>query len=348
MYDLTEREKTILRYIIQQFILTANPVGSRNLFKKYEVGLSPASIRNIMSDLEESGYLGHPHTSAGRVPTDKGYRFYVDSLMEPPRLGREDREFIDSEFEAAGSNADELLKITSFVLSNLTNQLACVTYPNFSNAILERLQIVSLSSTRIMVVLSIKSGMVNTITLEIKTEVKPEQIQTVERLLNERLAGLKLSEIKSTLGERIKDYYSEEYIPIIRVFIDSADKIFTDSPSNDKSIITGAKNILRQPEFGSYEHFQSIIELMEDKDVIIHIMDEKRTIKPAEVTILIGSETENDRFGDYSIITREYKVGRVTGKLGIVGPKRMEYSKAVAAVVYVAETLSKELKKISD
>lgn len=348
MYDLTEREKTILRYIIQQFILTANPVGSRNIFKKYEIGLSPASIRNIMADLEESGYLGHPHTSAGRVPTDKGYRFYVDSLMEPPRLGRQEKEFINSEFETAGPDADELLKITSYVLSNITNQLACVTYPNIGNAMLEKLQIFSLSSTRIMVVLSIKSGMINTITLEIKTEVKPDHIHTVERLLNERLSGLQLAEIKNTLGERIKDYSSDELNPIIRVFIDSADKIFADNPSSEKSIITGAKNILKQPEFGDYEHFQGVIELMEDKEVIVHIMDDKKKIDSNKVSIIIGSETENDKLNDYSIITREYKVGRVTGKLGIVGPKRMEYSKAVAAVVYVAETLSKVLKKISD
>ena len=198
LYELNEREKSILRYVIHQFILTASPVGSRNISKKYDIGLSPASIRNIMSDLEESGFLGHPHTSAGRVPTDKGYRFYVDSLMEPTHLNDLEKDLIKNSIDSANTETDELIKITSLILSDLTNQLACVTYPKFDNATLEKIQMVQLSSSRVLVVISVKTGLVRTITLEINSKVDSSRLEKVQRILNERLSGLKFSEIRTT------------------------------------------------------------------------------------------------------------------------------------------------------
>lgn len=144
--ELNEREKNILRYIIQQFILTASPVGSRNITKKYELGISPATVRNIMSDLEESGYIDHPHTSAGRIPTDKGYRLYVDSLMDIPYLRNSEKELINKTFNVENIETTELLRIVSALLSSITKQLACVTYPKIETGIFEKLQIVQILS----------------------------------------------------------------------------------------------------------------------------------------------------------------------------------------------------------
>lgn len=343
--ELSEREKSILRYVIHQFILTASPVGSRNISKKYQIGLSPASIRNIMSDLEDNGFLGHPHTSAGRVPTDKGYRFYVDSLMDPPFLDQKEIDIIESVLDSDISDTDDLLKITSVILSRITNQLACVTYPKFENAVLQKVQIVSLSSTRILVVLSIKSGMVKTITLELNIEFDAKKAEIVQRLLNERLAGLTFNEIKDSFEERVKDRLTDEIKPVVRLFLDSADKIFADIKVNDKSFISGTKNILKQPEFEDHEQLQSVIELVEDKDIIIHIMDKKTELNPNNLSISIGRENLEDKLSNYSMVIKDYKVGGIHGTLGIIGPKRMEYSKTIAAVVYIAEMLSKELKK---
>lgn len=342
--ELTEREKTILRYVIHQFILTASPVGSRNISKKYEIGLSPATVRNIMADLEELGFLNHPHTSAGRIPTDKGYRFYVDSLMEPHLLSPQEINLIDQSMFREAAEREEVLKITSMLLSNITNLLACVTYPKFDDALLEKIQIVELGGSKILIVLSVRSGVVKTITLEIFQKTDSKQLKTIERTLNERLAGLKFSEIRTTFSERLKDTYDEELKPIVRVFLESVDKIFSDIQVSDKTIITGGRNIVRQPEFDDLEHFQSIIELIEDKDVIIHMMEKSDTFNHENVAILIGGETEDDKLHDYSLVTKTYSLGGTSGKVGIVGPKRMEYSKVVAAVVYVAEVLSKQLK----
>jgi len=343
-YYLKDREKAILRFVIHQFILTANPVGSRNVSKNYDLGLSPASIRNVMADLEDLGFLNHPHTSAGRIPTDKGYRFYVDSLMDPPTLDQKIKQMIDVNLLTSATETEDLLRITSSILSELTNQLAILTYPKFEQAVLEKIQIVQLSSTRILVVVSVRSGLIRTITLEIDAEVQEDQISTVQQFLNERLSGLRFSEIRTSFEDRVKDFSSETYRPIIRVFLDSLDKIFTDM-GGDKAIISGTKNFLKQPEFEDHKHFQSVIELIENKDIIIHILDENKQPGEDDFSITIGKEMNEEKLSDYSMVTKEYKFGDMKGTLGIMGPKRMDYSKIVAAVVYIAEQLTQELTK---
>lgn len=341
--ELNPREKAILRSIVHQFILTATPVGSRNIAKKYDIGFSPATVRNIMADLEDSGYINHPHTSAGRVPTDKGYRYYVDSLMDVEKLNVKEKELIDNRLNQIADEADDLVKVTSKLLSAITKQIACVTYPNLESGILEKLQIISLTSIRILVVISIKSGLIKTITMELDTEMKESQIESVQSLLNEKLSGLSLEEIRNTFKERFANV-DENQKPIIRLFIDSVDKLFKDDIKADRLIVTGAKNIIQQPEFENPENFQSIIELIEDKDVIIHIMEKSSESKKEEVYISIGSENKEKKLKEYSLVSKEYKYGEISGTLGIIGPKRMEYSKIVAIVDYLAKVLSEHIK----
>ncbi len=340
--ELSEREKSILRSIIQQFILTANPVGSRYITKKYDVGVSPATVRNIMADLEEFGFIDHPHTSAGRIPTDKGYRFYVDSLMNIERLKSAEKGLISKSLEEKISQTDDLLYLTSTLLSSITKQLACVTYPRLDTGVLEKIQLVSLSSIKILVVISIKSGLVKTITLELSSEIKEKQIESVQQLLNERLNGLTLKEIRETFIERFKDV-GDDHNAVIRFFVDSVDKIFKDVKSKDNILITGAKNIIKQPEFENPEKFQSIIELIEDKDIIIHIIDKIEESDFEQVFISIGSENNDQKLQEYSFISKEYKVGETSGTLGIIGPKRMAYSKIVSIVDYMAKMISEFL-----
>jgi heat-inducible transcriptional repressor len=343
--NLSDREKSILRYIVQQFILTASPVGSRNISKHYDIGLSPATIRNIMADLEENGFLDHPHTSAGRIPTDLGYRMYVDSLMDPPILKREEIEKIEARIDPQVSESNKLIELTAYILGELTNQLACITLPSLDKAILQKIQLISLLSNRLLVVVSVSSGLVRTITLEISSEIKEKSLKSIEAILNERLSGLNFSEIRTTFKERLKDYNRDELKPVIRVFLDSVNKVFANMPETNKAIISGAANVVKHPEFEDHQNFQGIIELMEDKDVIIHLMNKQDRVGVKPVNIKIGSENIDHKFTDFSLITKEYKLGEATGTVGIIGPKRMEYSRIIAAVTYVAEVLSKELKK---
>lgn len=337
--DLSERERNILRSIIQQFILTATPVGSRNIAKRYNIGFSPATIRNIMSDLEDSGFIDHPHTSAGRIPTDKGYRLYVDELMEVKALSDIEKSFIKTQLDKHIAETDDLLKVTSGILSNITSHLAYVTYPKLSSGVLERIQIMSLSSTRILIVISVQSGLVKTITLEMSSEILPSQVESVQSLLNERLAGLTFLEIKNTCSERLRDVEGIEK-PIVRFFLDSVDKIFMDFTQPDKMVITGAKNLFKHPEFEDPEKFQGVIELIEDKDIIIHILDKVGESSRRDIGISIGSENEIIKLKEYSFVSKEYSAGNVRGSVGIVGPKRMEYSKIVSIVDYISELLN--------
>lgn len=340
--NLNEREKTILRSIVQQFILTASPVGSRNITKTFDIGVSPATVRNIMSDLEDSGFINHPHTSAGRVPTDKGYRYYVDSLMEIQTINNSEKGIIDKTLDTKIIETDEILMIASRLLSSITKQIACVTYPTLDKGILTKIQLVSLSSTRLLVVVSIQSGMIKTITLEFETEIEIDKLPNVESLLNERLNGLTFQEIRATVKERFTDISVDEK-PVMRLFIDSVDKIFKDVKKDEKLLITGATNIIQQPEFEDPEKFQGVIELIEDKDIIIHIMDKKRLDNSNNVLIAIGSEIEDEKLNEYSLITKEYTFGETSGTVGIIGPKRMEYSKVAAIVSYLGEMLSEVL-----
>jgi heat-inducible transcriptional repressor len=262
--------------------------------------------------------------------------------MELKEIKNPEKGLINRTLKADVSDTEELFKIASNLLSTITNQLACVSYPDIDSGILEKLQIISLTSSRLLIVISIKSGLVRTITLEIKSRVKSNQLESVERLLNERLAGLRMNEIRTTFKDRFKDI-DDTQKPVIRLFIDSVDKIFKDDRRNEKLILTGARNIIKQPEFEDPERFESIIELMEDKDIIIHIMEKSADKEKNDVIITIGSETEDVKMQDYSFISKEYKLGETTGTLGIVGPKRMEYSKIVAIVDYISRMLSEFL-----
>lgn len=342
--ELNDREKSILRYIIQQFILTASPVGSRNISRHYDIGLSPASVRNIMADLEEMGLIDHPHTSAGRVPTDKGYRVYVDNLMQVSNLKSNEKSNIAKQMEPYQNTTDELILLASKLLSSITRQVACVLYPKLDSGVLEKIQLVSLSSNRLLIIISIKAGLVKTMTLEVDSDIKDSHLHTVQSLLNERLSGLTLAEIRKTFRERFSDVSVNDK-PILTLFVDSADKIFTDFKTNDRVIMSGTRNLLNQPEFENPEKFESVIELIEDKDIVIHFFEKNIERNKDGVIVSIGKENQSKKFEEYSLVSKQYHAGDVEGMLGVIGPRRMDYSRIVAIVDYISNMLSNYLSK---
>ena len=202
-YGLTEREKIILRYIIEDFIQTANPVGSRYISKKTNINLSPATIRNVMSDLEDLFYITHPHTSGGRVPTDKGYRYFVDELMDIEPLTQTEKSKLKKKVGEMESAGDDMFKEISKILGKLTRELSIVSQPYLSNGVLEKIELVSLSSNKLLVVVSIKSGLVRTILFDVESEISRDKLENISRRLNEKLSGLPLKEIRNTYKDRI-------------------------------------------------------------------------------------------------------------------------------------------------
>lgn len=336
MNELNERERTILHNIVYSYIQTAIPVGSRYISKRKEIGLSPATIRNVMSDLEFFGYLDHPHTSAGRIPTDKGYRFYVNELMEIESLPDKDQSAIHAQLQG-NIETDEVLKIASRILGTISHQLGVVTAPQMTSGIFEKLELISLSTTRLLVIISIRSGLVKTLMMEIHSEISRSKLEEVSRYLNERLSGLTLKEIRDTFTERVRDLRNEE-TGLIRLFIESVDKLF-DENKKEKIHIGGTKSILTQPEFDTAKNFKTIVELMDNEEMIIHVL-ENSDLKSGSATVTIGEETKIENLKDFSIVTTTYTVGDLSGTIGVLGPKRMEYSKMIPLVDYVAKTIT--------
>ncbi|PLX23568.1 MAG: heat-inducible transcription repressor HrcA [Ignavibacteria bacterium] len=337
--DLNERERRVLLSIIEQHVLTASPIGSRTLSKNSELNLSPASIRNVMADLEERGLIGHPHTSAGRIPTDLGYRYYVNSIMESIALTDDERRFIEAQLQGTIPTAlQELIRTSSHILSQISHQLAIVSAPSLGRGVLQRLELVQVASDKIMVIITIRSGIVKSIMLQIHTEVGREQLDNITALLNERLAGLTLQEIRETFADRMRDAQQDDHHGIIRLFIESTDRVFSEKLNPEALCIEGMQSVTQQPEFGDPNSMRNIIELVENQNVIVHVLDSLSGGQ--SVTIRIGRELVDHKLSDYSIIASPYQFGQLSGTVSIVGPKRMDYPRMIAMVDYLAKLIS--------
>ncbi|MBE0645289.1 MAG: heat-inducible transcription repressor HrcA [Bacteroidetes bacterium] len=336
--SLSEREKQVLLYIVEQHVSTASPIGSRTLSKFTDLNLSPASIRNVMSDLEERGLIGHPHTSAGRIPTDLGYRYYVNSMMQETRLTDDERIYLESQFDSDVPSAiQELIRTSSHILSRISQQLAIVAAPSLGKGVLQRLELVQVATNKIMVILSIRSGIVKSIILQIHSEISREQLEQISVMLNERLAGLTLQEIRETFADRMRETDAGDG-EIIRLFIDSSERLFSERLETDGISIDGIMTMTQQPEFGDAHRMRNIIELVENQNVIVHVLD---SISGGQsVTIRIGREIKDECLSDYSIIASPYHFGQLSGAISIIGPKRMNYPRMIAIVDYLAKLMS--------
>ncbi len=314
---LNERERDILRHVVQNFILSAIPVGSRYISKHFESQLSPATIRNVMADLEELGFLSHPHTSAGRIPTDQGYRYYVDYLMDIQALSESEKIQIEQQLNVT-PDPDSMLKETSRLLGKISKQLSVVSSPHISSGIFEKLELLPISSSRVLVVISIRTGLVKTLMMEVGMELKREHLDQVSRLLNERLSGLTLREIRETFVERTRDV-QDERTGLVRLFIDSVDNLFDDIKDREKLHISGTQNIIEQPEFIDPRNFRSVIELIENDDIIVHLLEKHEGSDRASV-VTIGSENIDSKAKDYSVVSATYNAEGIKGRVGIIGP----------------------------
>ena len=337
--DLSERERAILRAVVHHFILTAAPVGSRQLAKKLGIDLSPATIRNVMSDLEEMGLLSHPHTSAGRMPSDMGYRLYVNDLMEQSQLSSEERDQIEREIEAVPAELEAVLDATTRVLASASRLLGIVVIPELQNAVLRSIELARIAESRLLVVISLESGPMKTILVELEQRMNDSSVRHVAAALNRRLAGLKISQIREQIAERIQNI-EETPQSLIRLFVESADEVFSFS-GREHVKIGGRAQVISQPEFSTPGSMRGIIELVEDKDIIIHLLQNREVGHSVHITI--GSENVDLRARDLSVVSTEYHTAASSGKLGVIGPTRMDYSRLMSLLDYTAKTVTKKL-----
>jgi heat-inducible transcriptional repressor len=349
--ELSLRERQVLGIIIQSYVVTAAPVGSRYIARNYSLGLSDATIRNVMADLEDEGYIHQPHTSAGRVPTDLGYRYYVDLIMKVQRIDGDEKRRMETDYgqiamDHPGTSRDVLLSAAK-VLGCISRQLSVVLSPTLSDAVFEKLDMVLLSSTRMMVILSIHSLFVKTIVMELPLDVSRKMIDEVSGVINERLAGLTLSEIRRSIAHRLAGSNGDGALKDL--IVRSAGSLFDESPIFERLYISGAEYIVDQPEFKQPARVRELITMIEDKFSVARLVENNgqmsEALRPSamDVTISIGRENSTREAEDLTIVSTPYYAGSMVGRLGILGPKRMDYEHAVRVLNYMSDSLTATL-----
>ncbi|HEQ98026.1 MAG TPA: heat-inducible transcription repressor HrcA [candidate division Zixibacteria bacterium] len=339
--DLSARELQVLNALIDCYIKTAEPVGSRKLATKYNLGVSPATIRNTLQDLEEMGLVYQPHTSAGRIPTEVSYRIYVDNIMQIRPLTNKEKAQIARELTSGNKAIDQILEQSCRVLSEVSMQLGVSMAPRFTEGILTHLDLVPVGENRLLVVAAVKSGLVRSVVMEVDSVVNPKMVQETADILNERLSGLTLGQIIDTIHDRFRDVsYGDP--KLIKLFTESAENIFT--PQTDKDLhLMGTPNITSQPEFKDPKRLQELISLIEERQKIVSSLNAAAIYEGVVVTI--GKEANLGMLDGCSMVTSTYRAGKTTGTIGVIGPTRMEYSKLMSIVDYTSKVLSRILSK---
>ena len=339
---LKDRDLKILQAVLNHFISTAEPVGSRTISKKYLKDLSPATIRNAMSDLEDSGFLKQPHTSAGRVPTDKAYRFYVDNLCEIPKPSNKDSKAIKKKLASNDTKAIEVIFQSSKVLSSLSNQASIILLPKFTNITFKRIELVKTRVSQVLVVFISKSGVVQNKLINLKEDLTQNKLDSISMYLNDQFSNLTLREVRKkivSIMKREKRIYNQ----LMKKAMELIQKAFIDDEIEGDFYVTGTTNIFEQPEFkDDMEKMKGILNAFEEKGKLLYILDQ--CIKEEGTSIIIGSENRIHEMKDCSLVTHTYNYGdNVLGTIGIFGPKRMEYPKIISLVDYTASVLSDKL-----
>ncbi|MFC1806856.1 heat-inducible transcriptional repressor HrcA [Candidatus Omnitrophota bacterium] len=337
--DFAVRRDKILGLIINSYISTAVPIASRTISRKLRLNLSSATIRNIMSDLEEMGMIMHPHTSAGRIPTQKGYRYYINKLMQAELLNEEEKRRINKEYKNRINELDNVLDKTSDLLSSLTHQTGIVLFPLLQKSYFKKVQLIKVDEYRILMVLLSESGFTNDILIDTDGDIDQAELLRIANFINSHINKGSLLAIRRELMQRLiveRDsffYVLERAKAIIDVMLDIV--------KENKVYLNGRAHIAAHPEFHDADKLQGLFNRLEDKDFLFSLL--KKDMDEEGVHIYIGSEVD-DELSDCSLITCNYCVGDTScGTLGIIGPTRMEYGKMVAMVEYVASSLSRTL-----
>ncbi len=336
---LSERSRHILEAIIEDYILSAEPVGSRTISRRHGLSLSPASIRNVMADLEEMGFLTSPHTSAGRVPTDKAYRFYVDSLVGTHRINREEREEIRKRCSLTGRDIGEVLKQASRTLSSISHYLGIVVAPRFTANVFRHIEFLKLGGKRLLAILVSQNGTVQNKIIETDEELQLSDLIRMSNYLNDLLGGLTIAQVKNRILEEMREEKVNYDILMARALKLSQQTL---EDTDTEMFIEGQANILELPEFADVAKMKEIIRAFEEKGQLLALLD--RCMSAEGVQIFIGAESHLNRMEGMSLVTSTYMTGKNTlGILGVIGPTRMGYAKVIPIVDYTARQISRLL-----
>lgn len=339
--ELTDRERQVLEAVIQSYVETAEPAASRTLSRRFMLGVSPATIRNTMSDLEEKGFLFHPHTSAGRVPTDLAYRVYVDSLLRVPVIKTAEQQVLGDEINGASNAIESILRRAAQSLGVLTQELGVALGPMLDAAILQRVELVRLASDRLLMVLALERGVARSIYIELPIEIADDAIGAVALVLNERLSGLTVREIQSSLAMRLRDAQAPgSASELLNIFVEEGEQYFANATrSDDAAVVLGQPSLLAEhPEFATGDSMRQLLAFTEAPAQIADLL-RKRSPQPG-ITITIGNEHGDPRLDRFTIVTAAYHFGSLSGVIGVIGPTRMPYRKVISLVGHASRLVS--------
>ncbi len=338
---MDERKKKVLLAIVKDFIDTAEPVGSRTISRKYDLGVSSATIRNEMADLEAMGYIEQPHTSAGRIPSDAGYRYYVDCLMEKYPLGEAEKNYIRKRFSQKIREIQDVIDIGAELLSEMSSYTSLIMGPYYQEDRLKQVVLLPLSSEKILLVAISQSNKINNYVLNVPPSLTESDLDIIARVWNNRIKGLAPSEVGS---EMLNEIYEELHI-YRKVIKNIALVLFEGHDQQGGPVsLSGSLNIFNQPEFRDLGKIRDILELLESPLVIKDLLADTQ---PQGLTIKIGGENKLEGINQCSIVTATYNLdGEMKGHIGILGPTRMNYAKAATLVEIMAQQLALALKKL--
>ncbi|MCM8784160.1 MAG: heat-inducible transcriptional repressor HrcA [Candidatus Omnitrophica bacterium] len=334
--DLRSRKEKILGTIVETYIEEAKPVGSRTIARKLRFKFSPATIRNIMADLEEEGYIMHPYTSAGRIPTDKGYRYYVDNLMPLEELTPQEKKEIMREYSTSKGDISTFMDKTSRLLARLSEEAGIVVYPCLSKSRLKHIELIDIGNNSVLMVLVTNAGLIKNLILRFPQVYSRSQLEKISNLFNAELEGIYLSEVwKYLLQKRLSEDFS-----IYNLFKDAfslLEEAFK-KLEEEKFCFEGTTQIISQPEFEDRVALTKLLHLIEEKRLFLDII--ARDMEEDGVKIHIGEENIFEEVKSLSLITANYHLeGKVVGALGVVGPTRMAYAHVLSIVKYVSQIL---------
>lgn len=343
--DLNERKIKILEAIINDYIETGEPIGSRTIAKKYDLGVSSATIRNEMSDLEDLGLIIQPHTSSGRVPSDKGYRLYVDKFMGQRELTEEETAFLKNVISSNINHMDYLMEQTAKALSMLTNYTTVVSKPKIDKINIKHIQLMPLDELSIIAVLVTENKDIKNIVINIDKELSQDKLMSISNSLSNIIKNYSLDKIKQEIILNKKTIFSEEE-QIIKLVFQEIFKVFQEE-EEIKLYTSGVNNILDFPEFSDIEKAKTIFQTFEEKDVLINIFGKNNNEMNNSIQILIGNENSIEPLKDCSIVKTEYKIANAIGTIGIIAPTRMDYAKAVSVLNGITKNINDVLKGLS-
>ncbi len=343
---MDERKKQILHAVIRDYVDVGEPVGSRTIAKKYDLGVSPATIRNEMSDLEEMGFIRQPHASAGRVPSDKGYRYYVDNLMEPEEklLTDAEQQQVADFFQNCAAEMEQLFQQSCRLLSSMTNYTAVLVKPRLTDSVLRSFKLVRLGEGQLLAIMITDDGKIHNKIMNV-AEISDAKLAELEAVLQDRLIGRSLADVTGSLVEEAARHLLAQQ-NLLRQTFDLLRELFCDyqnEDSRDKPLIQGTLNLLKQPEFHDIDTVRELFTALETDDVVKELLLLASEQRKGTV-VYIGDELSPQGMSACSMVTTPYYVnGERMGSIGVLGPTRMPYPKVIALVEQIGSEVSRKM-----